>query len=394
MTGERYMELTGGIKTSMFPQLSSVFGMWPVEVATEMREKGFTYLRSTDEVYSFNGTDTYLVAGFENIKEVEFVYNSDNVVSQYWLYVSEATDQLEIYHYLNENYFEAKEEEVSGYGFIYYNQEKTLKVHYKLWENAVVFTNLTQKAFDQVILRNFWKGLGMTRNELIATFGTPDRDREDDGGNVRYVGLYDYIINCDFIFDSTLGIYRQVQIYLREGVAQEVVKGYLNRLYTFYETAFADGAEVLRWVNSSNPADVNMRISYYPDYGVVVYGQFTVPVPPPFDYSKFLRKTKSEVKDMMTGKSLASESDSRILYLLDNDDYGVRVRFDFSGDTVEKAILWLRDDASPSAIKDALGAYYNFTDEGNGYTNYYSNDEKTRVLYQEDIKVIQFIARN
>lgn len=297
LSGDDYKDEMG---LSFWPNLTSTFGMIHDDVKKEMQKRSYTFMQSTDS-YSFNGSDAYFVTDNDNSYAVEFAYNPDNVVAEYWMYLSSTVDQAEILHYLRTKYVEATDEYVESYGFILYNKEKTLKVVYKAYDNVVIFKDLTKKPVELVLLRDYWKGLGMTRSEVVAKWGTP---YQEDESRLVYAVVTDYVATINFIRDANTGKVNLINVFLRNEVKSETIKAYFNKLYTFEEQVASDNGPLLRWLNAKSLNEADMRISYYPDYGVVVYRLLIEEEPiveskllP--DYSVMINKKASEVKSML-----------------------------------------------------------------------------------------------
>lgn len=320
LSGEDYMDKMG---LSFWPNLTSLFGLSKTEVGSEMRNRGYTFLQSFDS-YSFNGSDAYAITGSDYSTAVELVFNPDNVASEYWMYLSPSVDQAEILNYLRRKYNEDTEEYIASYGFIFYNEQKSLKLVFKAYDNVVVFTDLTKTPVDQVLLRNYWKGLGMTRNEIITEWGAPYM--EDNNGKMTYSVVTDNVAFVNFIRDTKSGKVNLINLFLRDEVNPETIKAYLNRLYIFKEETTSDEGPLLRWLNAKSEDDADMRISYYPNEGVVVYKSLieekTVPTASDIipDYSTLISKTAAQVKTSlgkpereMAGAYVYTPSDNEIV---------------------------------------------------------------------------------
>ncbi len=290
-----------------WPSFKSYYGMNKEELQKAMNIKGYEFYLSMDS-YSFDTSDAYLTSGEPSVYAVEFVYNPDKVVSQYWLYFMPGVDQNELYEkFLRDFYYEATEEYVESYGIIFYNRDKTQKVVLKpstdIWTDGpkLIFTDLTKKPVDLVILNDYWKGVGMTRSQLIEKWGYP---YQESNGRIIYAPMTDYITIVNFFVNSNTGKVNPVNVILREEVEAETVKAYLNRLYTFNVEEETEDGQVFRWLNAKTVEEADMRISYYPDYGVVAYAPYPIvsdpgPVPESEgiipDYTNLIGETASQV---------------------------------------------------------------------------------------------------
>ena len=290
-----------------WPDLNACFGLTKEQVKSEMDKRGYTFYQSMDN-YSFNGSDAYFINTHPEVFAIEFVYNPNNVVSEYWVYLSGQTDEdlYPAYDYLNAKYTEAKDEEVPGFGNIFYNRARTLKVKLDVFKHAVAFYDMTLQSVDRVILGNFWQGLGKTENELIAEFGEPYLKSNNDQGNLQY----QYMVIDDYVTSATCNFNRMtkkvnlVNVFLRDGVSASVVKSYFNRLYTFKGEEQSDNGPKLIWLNAASEDDADMKINFYPDYGVVAYAPLVYDEPATTegvipDYSLLIKNTAAQVKDKM-----------------------------------------------------------------------------------------------
>ncbi len=380
-----YMDQMG-----MYPLLhfDLTFGMTKEEVKYEMDFRGYSFMQSFD-TYSFNGSDGYAVAGSESIIAVEFVYNPDNIVSQYWLYLSDTKDQAEILKYLKDNYVEATDEYEEGKGFIFYNDAKTIKLLFDVWNNAITVTNLQLKPVDLVILRNYWKGLGMRRNELIATFGTP---YQEDSENIRYAPMTEYVTVVNYILNSSTGEVRLINLFLRDDVTQDVIKSYFDKLYTYYETTSDENGEKIRWINAASYAEADMLVSYYPEYGVVVYGPIQTSVAPTFqlpDYTDMFGKTKTQVQEMIKSKGgQVGLFDSQVWYTNPIEEHINQIWFDFNTQVdwrCNKIIYWLdMTDLTEDGVVSYLKDTYTLVSENEG-VRYILKDDNNSVTMVYDV---------
>lgn len=391
LASEDYMDQMG---LSFWPNLTSMFGLSKTEVGNKMQNCGYVFLQSFDS-YSFNGTDGYMITSSDNSTAVEFVFNPDNVVSEYWVYLSQSVDQAEVLKYLRNKYIEATEEYVETYGFIFYNEQKTLKLVFKVYQNAVVFTDLTKTPVDLVILRNYWKGLGMTKSMLISTFGEPYLERDNDKGNLQclYAVVNDYISSVTFNFNKN-GVVNLVNIFLRDEVEVDAVKNYLNRLYVFQEVEASDNGPKLKWINAANEEEADMRISFYSDYGVVAYApvkeeeQASIPIDDTIlpDYSILISQTASQVKSLMGAPG--KEQAGSYVYSPSGHEYIKRffVRFDenpvLDTSLVTTVSVTLQENHNKDIVLDYFNGVYSPASEYMTSTAYGYKTKDGSVLIQ------------
>lgn len=100
----------------------------------------------SDNSYSANGSDYYYIENNDYADIVGFVFNTDNQVSQFWVYYkpSKVTD---VYNYLTRKYT-ADENESTEYVYVFYNDNKDLKVVLDQINGAVVYTKLDMKQHE------------------------------------------------------------------------------------------------------------------------------------------------------------------------------------------------------------------------------------------------------
>ncbi len=387
MSAEDYMKQTG---LAVLPNFSALFGRNKEEVKLNMQTRRYTFRQSFD-AYSLNGSDSYTIHGYDNAYAAEFIFNPDNVVSEYWIYLNHDMKGLaEILKYLRDHYTEATDEYVESYGRIFYNSNRTLKVRYDLSSFAVIFTDLTKKAVSRVILGNYWKGLGMTKNELISTFGEPYQ--EDDTRTV-YAVVNEYISVVNFIQNTETNKVNLINIFLRDEVAKDVIIDYANSLYVYYESGTNNNGNYHKWINAATLEDADMMITYYPEYGVIVYQHpsnatpqtksFILP-----DYTDMFGKTKTEVQEMIQAKGGAiGLVGSQVWYRDPKEDYINQIWFDFntSGNwKCNQLIFWLdMESLTEDGVAEYLKSKYDIVSEWKG-TKYTlkDNNKSINIIYE------------
>lgn len=394
ITGEDYMDQMG---LSFFPNLNSVFGMSKEELKSKMAYRGYSFIQSFDS-YSFNGSDSYIITNSNIVTAAEFVFNPDNVVSQYWLYLLAEVDQAEVLKYLREHYTEATDEYVASYGFIFYNETKTLKVVFKPYNNAVIFTDLTQKDVSRVILGNYWKGLGMTKNELKGLFGEPYLERNNDQNNLQffYAVVSDYIASVTFNFSNNNEVVNLINVFLRDEVKSDEIMDYLNKLYTFYETSSDANGVLHRWINAETLDNADIRISYYPEYGVIVYApakqnestidsggnasSFSIP-----DYSDMFGKNKNQVQEMIKSKGGTAASVGYQVWYRDPKEENIKqIKFEFEEDICNIIIYELDETKiTEESVVKYLTSNYSLTSEWKGQRYTFTDNTNHLVIYYE-----------
>lgn len=144
--------LSYNLRSAFYPQeenlwidFTKIFGYDKNTVKSTMEGYGCSFSFS-DNSYSANGSDYYYIENNDYADIVGFVFNTDNQVSQFWVYYkpSKVTD---IYNYLTREYI-AAENESTEYVYVFYNDNKDLKVVLDQINGAVVYTKLDMKQHE------------------------------------------------------------------------------------------------------------------------------------------------------------------------------------------------------------------------------------------------------
>lgn len=144
--------LSYNLRSAFYPQeenlwidFTNIFGSDKNTVRSTMEGYGCSFSFS-DNSYSTNGSDYYYIENNDYADIVGFVFNTDNQVSQFWVYYkpSKVTD---VYNYLTREYI-AAENESTEYVYVFYNDSKDLKVVFDQINGAVVYTKLDMKQHE------------------------------------------------------------------------------------------------------------------------------------------------------------------------------------------------------------------------------------------------------
>lgn len=122
-----------------------LFGSDNNAVRSAMEGYGCSFI-FTDNSYSANGSDYYNIVNNDYADTIGFVFNIDNQVSQFWVYYkfSKVTD---VYSYLAQKYTVA-ENENTEYVYVFYNDNRDLKVALDLFNGAVIYTKLDMRQHE------------------------------------------------------------------------------------------------------------------------------------------------------------------------------------------------------------------------------------------------------
>ncbi len=245
-----------------------LFGSDKNQIKAAMDDYGYTYLMSNFS-YSKDGTDYYDVTGNNYVQMAGFVFNPDKLVSEFWLYINTESDANDIYDYLCGKYKE-NESESSEYSLVFYNDDKSIKVTFDLKNAAVIYTNLTMKQHEAntEILGNYYEGLGMSHDQILAQYGTPF---SDDGKMLVYLVGTDYVDLAFFNMDTEINKCTQSGVTINENVATSTIVDYLNSKYTVFAKGTADDGSKYAWTNGPSVAESTMGIIYFPTDRMVMY---------------------------------------------------------------------------------------------------------------------------
>lgn len=127
---------------NLWADFTTLFGSDKSTVKSTVENLGCSYSFS-DYSYSANGSDYYYIENNNYADIVGFVFNTDNQVSQYWVYFKPAKVN-DTYNYLTKKYT-SEASENTEYTYVFYNENKNLKVVLDLMNGAVIYTKLDMK---------------------------------------------------------------------------------------------------------------------------------------------------------------------------------------------------------------------------------------------------------
>lgn len=131
---------------NLWADFTIVFGSDKNTVKSILESLGCSYSFS-DNSYSANGSDYYYIEKNNDYADiVGFVFNTDNQVSQCWVYFKPAKVN-DVYSYLTKKYT-AAESESTDYEYVFYNDSKDLKIVLDLMNGAVIYTKLDMKQHE------------------------------------------------------------------------------------------------------------------------------------------------------------------------------------------------------------------------------------------------------
>ena len=386
---------------NLWPDFTSIFGLNKSQLKSKMDEMGYAFYQSFD-TYSANGSDAYLITGYDMPYAVEFVFNPDDVVSQYWIYMKE-NDESQLNALLDQ--YEYAKEEQSGRVFPFYNKDKTMRIELNLDKAAVVYTDLTKKQHEAPVVDELFADFAKFINKTRLTMAEMMENKEP---NRQFMNTCDYTItdnayisNVQFQFVSKKVVKNGIQgvvVDVKENADIDKVKKYLSAIYTpgtSTETAMS-------FRSKDNVVSIGYDLESNTIYYTIV-GAITDAAPDPYpqlwiDYTKYFGMTHDEIAEIM-GEPLI-DNITMMAYPVVND-LVASVNFYFDENTKKMFGMYVngRDGSDNQTFIDALSKryYYLGTSTNNGKT-YHSwrdaeeeskakiklnfNPENKRITYQ------------
>lgn len=245
-----------------------LFGMDKNYVKAEMDGYEYPFLMS-DGSYSANGSDYYSIMNNEYVYMVGFVFNPDDVVSEYWVYMNTNSDATAAYNYLSKKYKENKTESTDK-SLVFYDEYETLKVVLDLNKAATIYTNLVLKQHETP--KDEWvdysEGLGMTNEQIIEKFGIPYSNEKD----VTYYWIGSSYVNlCAFNYDLTTDKCNRVILTLNEEFSESDVVNLMTSKYVVLANGTMEDGSQYAWTNGASVKESTMGIIYVPKDRMLIY---------------------------------------------------------------------------------------------------------------------------
>ena len=127
----------------LWKDFTKLFGKNKNEVKDVMTSYGYSFLM-TDDSYSDNGSDYYNIVDNDYTQMIGFVFNPDNQVSEFWVYLKSSAVINTVYKDLCDKYQEASDENSSTCR-VFYNQDKSLRITLDSQNQAVIYNNQKMK---------------------------------------------------------------------------------------------------------------------------------------------------------------------------------------------------------------------------------------------------------
>ena len=243
-----------------------LFGSDKDQVKSKMAEYGYSFLVS-DYNYSKDGSDYYNITNNAYAQMVGFVFNPDNQVSEFWVYMNPEQDPNEIYSYLSKKYTRYEDEETEE-NVVFYNEDKKLRVVFDLVNGAVVYTDLTLSQ-HQTPPNDLWPDLSAyldkTAAQLKNELGNPYAESEKQ---LIYLVSDNYLSAVSFGLNSETGVVNAVISTIKQDADIDRMHDFLKQKYFVYEKGTIEAESYYAFKNKENTLGVildkiNRWIGYY-----------------------------------------------------------------------------------------------------------------------------------
>ena len=254
----------------LWTDFTPLFGNDKNQIKTAMDKYGYQFFMS-DDSYSKDGSDHYVITQNNYAERVGFVFNPDKQVSEFWVYLNKKAKPIDIIYYLEAKYIN-NEAESSKNNLVFYNKDKSVKIVLSINNAAVIYTKLSMKQHEaqDEILGDYHKAIGMTHDEIIAKYGTPFSDED---GSITYLIAGGYVNIAVFYLDSKTNKCLDCGLIVNENIKSSTFVEFLNSKYTVYEKGtLADGSKY-KWINGATIAESSMGVTYFPTKKTILYQQ-------------------------------------------------------------------------------------------------------------------------
>ena len=254
------------LKAHLWKNFTKLFGKNKTEVKNAMTSYGYSFL-TTDVSYSDNGSDYYNIVDNDYVKMIGFVFNPDNQVSEFWVYLKSSAVIKTVYDDLCNKYQEASDEN-SSIRRVFYNQDKSLRITLDAQSQAVVYNNQKMKQHEVSKFGLYYQNLGLTHDQIVNKFGTPMSD--EDG--TMYYGVYtDYVNLAAFKIDSNTKKCSIVLTTINDAISKDVVVKTFNEKYVVFEKGTSADGSQYAWINGATVAESTLGIVYKPNDRMIIY---------------------------------------------------------------------------------------------------------------------------
>lgn len=252
----------------LWMDMNYLFGKDKATIQAEMTYYGYDFYAS-DYSYSVDGSDYYIINDNEYAVMVGFVFNAEQKMSEYWIYLIEDFNRSVVLDALLNKYNLAGDESSIG-RYVFYDSEQRQRIVYHL-DGTVTYTDSQQSEFvpaEKEAWPDLILGFGLTHDQIISVFGDkPYLDLEDRifySINNEYIGLF------VFFFDEKNHSVYGAAAAVNDNVDKTTIVDYLNSIYTLFSYDTTDGMSYV-WINAPDLTSATVEIVYDLTQNVIYY---------------------------------------------------------------------------------------------------------------------------
>ena len=252
---------------TLWEDLNYLYGADKDKVRTTLPDGDYSFIQS-DYSYSANGSDYYLIKDNNYAYMVGFVFNTDDKMCEYWVYLKDDVSRSDIFDALSAHYEYSDTESTTGRKIFYDNGQRQ-RITFNL-EGTVTYTDTKQTPFEpanKLAWPDFCEALDMTREQILAKYGSKTYANKDE--YITYTINNEYIYFYMFMFDENHQYVTTVATSLHENIPQSTIIEYLNTIYIPFMVS-EDGTRY-SWVNSSTITGNTIIIIYDIPEGDIYY---------------------------------------------------------------------------------------------------------------------------
>ena len=178
---------------------------------------------------------------------------------------------------------------------------------------------MKQHEANNDILGNYYEGIGMTHDQIVAQYGTP-YSYSDDGNTMYYIVGTNYVNLAAFSMDTNTNKCKSAAVTINESVATSTIVDFLNSKYTVFAKGTASDGSQYAWTNGPSVSESTLGIVYYPKDKMVVYvplesaanaKAMTRAISSIMADTEFVDRTKSKASSIHNSKKKIMESISK-----------------------------------------------------------------------------------
>ena len=251
------------ITPDQWAELTSFFGLTQEDIKSKAEQKLLVFLFDTRD-FSLDGTSAFYVNDGGWVNMVNFYFNEQKHMSEYWLYIDPSNSQATYQHCFNQLRllrYVYSEQESTATKAVFYNNNKTIRVDYCHEDGYMAFVSLEEDTYRETLIPFLTEAFGMTKEEVkdLFVFHTLTLETESQ---LRYAyerTEYAYIYGGYLMFNSE-GKVNQVVARIWEDAPVNVIEDYLNSIYVFH----SDHGDYKQWTDNKDFSKATVGILYSP----------------------------------------------------------------------------------------------------------------------------------